>query len=180
VSGPEDDEFAAFVRERSQGLARTAFLLTGNFAAAEDLLQASLVKVLKRWPALRDRGNADAYVRRVMVTTHASWWRRRWRGELPSTSVPELVSSDETDTVDERAVLFAALKHLPPRQRAAVVLRHYDGLSEAATAAALACSVGTIKSQTARGLATLRKLLAESPLPVSPVGPSPIQKEKAP
>jgi RNA polymerase sigma-70 factor, ECF subfamily len=90
VSGPEEDEFAAFVRERSQGLARTAYLLTGDFASAEDLLQASLVKVLKRWPALRDRSKADAYVRRVMVTTHASRWRRRWRGELPSASVPAM------------------------------------------------------------------------------------------
>jgi RNA polymerase sigma factor (sigma-70 family) len=82
--------------------------------------------------------------------------------------------------VDERAVLFAALKDLPPRQRAAVVLRHYGGLGEADTAAALGCSVGTVKSLTARGLARLRQLLAESPLPVPPAPPSTIQKEKAP
>ncbi len=124
-----DEGFDAFVRDRSAGLARTAFLLTANRHAAE-----------------------------VMLHTAISWRRRRWHGELPTAAVPEVASRDDGIAgVDER--LRGALAQVPPRQRAALVLRYYDDLTEAETAAVLGCSVGTVKSQTAKGLARLRTLL---------------------
>ena len=181
MSGEQDDDFARFVRDHSQALARTAFLLTGEAAQAEDLLQTALLKVLRRWPRLDDRINAEAYVRRVLVTTHASGWRRRWRGEVPSAAVPDLGGNDETTIVDQRHLLLWALSQLPRRQRAAVVLRHYDGLSEADTAEVLGCASGTVKSQTARGLAKLRQLLDEAPAAAPDGGTqSAIEKERAP
>ena len=153
-----DQGFAAFVRDRSAGLARTAFLLTADWYAAEDLLQATLVKVADRWTRIAATGDPTPYIRKVMLHTAISWRRRRWHGELPTAAVPEVASRDDGfATADER--LRGALAQVPPRQRAALVLRYYDDLTEAETAAALGCSVGTVKSQTAKGLARLRTLL---------------------
>jgi RNA polymerase sigma-70 factor (ECF subfamily) len=161
VTSRHDEEFATFIHDRGQALARTAFLLTGHAQEAEDLLQIALLRLLKHWPRLEDRQNADAYVRRIMVTTRVSGWRRRWRGEQSTAILPERAEGDETAASDQRQVLIRALSLVPPGQRAAVVLRHYDGLSEADTAAVLGCSIGTVKSQTARGLAKLRQILGE-------------------
>ncbi len=153
-----DEGFAAFVRYRSARLARTAFLLTADRHLAEDLLQTTLAKVADHWTRIAGRGDPSAYVHTVMVHTAISWRRRRWHGELPTATVPEQSTSDPgASPADER--LRAALAQVPPRQRAALVLRYYDDLSEAETAAALGCSVGTVKSQTAKGLARLRSLL---------------------
>jgi len=153
-----DEGFAAFVRDRSAGLARTAFLLTADRYAAEDLLQTTLIKVADRWTRIATTGDPTAYIRKVMLHTAISWRRRRWHGELPTAAVPESASSDDgIATADER--LRGALAQVPPRQRAALVLRYYDDLTETETAAALGCSVGTVKSQTAKGLARLRTLL---------------------
>src|SRR3954447_15745980 len=154
-----DEGFAAFVQHRSAGLARTAFLLTADRYLAEDLLQATLVKVADRWSRIAASGDPTPYVRKVMLHTAISWRRRHWRGELPTAPVPDVAASDENASpADER--LRRAMAQVPPRQRAALVLRYYDDLSEAETAAALGCSVGTVKSQTARGLARLRALMA--------------------
>jgi RNA polymerase sigma-70 factor (sigma-E family) len=153
-----DEGFDAFVRDRSAGLARTAFLLTANRHAAEDLLQTTLVKIADRWTRIAATGDPTPYIRKVMLHTAISWRRRRWHGELPTAAVPEVASRDDGIAgVDER--LRGALAQVPPRQRAALVLRYYDDLTEAETAAVLGCSVGTVKSQTAKGLARLRTLL---------------------
>ena len=146
--------FDAFVLARTDRLLRTAYLLTRDHALAEDLLQTALVKAWTAWWRIGD--NPDGYVRKIMVNTYATWWRRRWTGERPTESLPEVIARDEIHAHDERRDLWTALGRLPRRQQAAVVLRYYEGLSEAETAAALGCSVGTVKSQTSRALAKLR------------------------
>jgi RNA polymerase sigma-70 factor (sigma-E family) len=177
VDPADESEFRDFVVGRSPSYLRTAYLLTGDWAKAEDLLQASLTKVYLAWKRVHDRDNLDAYVRRVMVNTWSSWWRRAWRGESPTEVLPEAPSPDETLVADQRDLIRRALTHLPARQRAAVVLRHYDDLSEAETASVLGCSVGTVKSQTSKGLARLREVLARAdepaPSPASSSLPAP-------
>jgi RNA polymerase sigma-70 factor (sigma-E family) len=154
-----DEGFESFVRARSHRLARTAFLLTADRQLAEDLLQTTLAKVADRWEQIAGRGDPTPYLRKVMLHTAISWRRRRWSGEVPTATLPDAPSSDQGAALgDER--LRAALAQVPPRQRAALVLRFYEDLSEADTAAALGCSVGTVKSQTAKALARLRSLLA--------------------
>ncbi|MEP7054442.1 MAG: SigE family RNA polymerase sigma factor [Actinomycetota bacterium] len=149
--------FEEFVATRYAGLRRMAYLLTGDWGRAEDLVQTALAKTWLAWPRLERRGELDAYVRRIVVTSHASWWRRRWRGELPTENLPDTgAADDEIARSDLRAALRQALAKLPPRQRAAVVLRHYEQLSEAAVAQLLGVSIGTVKSRCSRGLAALR------------------------
>jgi RNA polymerase sigma-70 factor (sigma-E family) len=150
-----DQDFVCFVASRQAALRRAAWLLTGDEDLAEDLVQTALIKVWPRWAKISAAGAADAYVRRVLVTTYFSWWRRKWRSEVPG-AVPELAGVDQTDAVDLSHAVRAALLSLPRRQRVAVVLRYYEDLSEQQTAVALGCSVGTVKSQTSRALARLR------------------------
>jgi RNA polymerase sigma-70 factor (sigma-E family) len=146
--------FDAFVLGRTDRLLRTAYLLTRDHALAEDLLQTALAKAWTAWRRVGD--HPEAYVRKIMVNTYATWWRRRWTAERPTDSLPDVATVSETDRHDERHDLWTALGRLPRRQQAAVVLRYYEGLSEAETAAVLGCSVGTVKSQTSRALAKLR------------------------
>lgn len=153
----EPDGFREFVAARSPALVRSAWLLTGNEAEAQDLVQAALAKTWVRWPRLARQDAPEAYVRRVMVSTFLSWTRRRSRGELAVAALPE--RSDPRDPfaeADVRRAVRAALRTLPPRQRAVVALRYVDDLTEAQTAEALGCSVGTVKSQCAKALARLR------------------------
>ena len=152
-----DDEFAEFVVRWSPALLRVAFLLTSDRGEAEDLLQTALLKTSKHWDRLADRDAAYAYVRRVLVTTHSSWRRRRRVHEVLLDQLPEVSAPDSTGIEVGRAL--QALEQLPPRMRAVVVLRCYEGLTEAETADALGCSVGSVKSQASRGLARLRELL---------------------
>jgi RNA polymerase sigma-70 factor (sigma-E family) len=148
--------FDQFVATRSQALLRTAYLLTGEHALAEDLLQTALAKSWFAWA--RIDGPPEAYVRRVLVTTYATWWRRKWRTEYPTGELPERAGpGTETAAVDDRDALRRALGSLPRRQRAVVVLRYYEDLSEAETAAALGISRGTVKSQASKALAALRR-----------------------
>ena len=153
---PEADDFAEFVAARSGALLRTAYLLTGDHHEAEDLVQTALIKVVPRWGRLRE---PEPYVRRVLVNESISRWRRRrWR----ETSVPEV--HDRTITghdVDEQLVLRQALARLAPRQRAVVVLRYFDDLTEAQTAGVLGISLGTVKSQSRDALARLRVLVPD-------------------
>ena len=152
--------FEAYVQTRSPALLRMGFLLTGDAHLAEDLVQTALAKVVDRWPALIAHGDPHAYVRTVVLHTALGWRRRRWQGERPSAAVPDAADrADAEATAIGRERLRGALLTLPPRQRAAVILRHYEDLSEADAAKALGCSAGTVKSQTARGLARLRTLL---------------------
>jgi RNA polymerase sigma-70 factor (sigma-E family) len=151
--------FDDFVATRSTRLLRTAYLLTHDRALAEDLVQTSLAKAWFAWA--RIEGQPDAYVRRVMVNTYSSWWRRRWNGEEATAELPERgVGSGHRPAddvrVDDRTDLWRALARLPRRQRAVVVLRFYEDLSEAETAEIMQCSVGTVKSQASRALAKLR------------------------
>jgi RNA polymerase sigma-70 factor (sigma-E family) len=150
------DDFEDYVLDRRRSLLRMAWLLTGDWHAAEDLVQTALMRCCSRWDQLNAE-SADAYVRRVMVNVHSSGWRRRWRGEVATDPLPEQVSAgDDFAETDLRVAVIAALRRLGPRQRATIVLRFFDDLSEADTAAALGCSVGTVKSQTFKALAALR------------------------
>jgi RNA polymerase sigma-70 factor (sigma-E family) len=154
-----DDEaaFEAFVAARSIDLLRTAVLLTGDRGHAEDLLQTALVKAYRRWN--RIDGDPYPYVRRVLVTSAASWRRLRATQEIVSLPAYDLAAPDGTDAVDERERMAEALATLPPRMRAVLVLRYTEDLSEAAAADLLGCSVHTVRSQTVRGLARLRAVL---------------------
>jgi RNA polymerase sigma-70 factor (sigma-E family) len=156
VSATFDDEFAEFVRRWSPALLRVAFLLTSDRGEAEDLLQTALLKTSTHWGRLSDRDAAYAYVRRVIVTTHTSWLRRRRVHEVLLDQLPD--RGVESPAVEAGRAL-RALEDLPPRMRAVVVLRWYEGLTEAETAEALGCSLGSVKSQASRGLARLRLLL---------------------
>lgn len=136
-------------------------MLTGNRSDAEDLLQTALAKTYLAWPRIRERHAVDAYVRRTMVNTRTSWWRRdRHVASVAHddhlTAMPD-PGRDQIADADLHHALWAALARLPRRQRAAVVLRYYEELSEAETADALGISVGTVKSTVARGLAKLRE-----------------------
>jgi RNA polymerase sigma-70 factor (sigma-E family) len=146
--------FEVFVAASGDRLLRTAYLLTRDHALAEDLLQTALLRSWPRWRRLD--GDPEQYVRRVLVNTYASWWRRRWNGEQPTGALPDTAGHDPIDGHAERRDLWDALGRLPRRQRAVVVLRYYEGLTETETARVLGCSVGTVKSQASRALAKLR------------------------
>jgi len=145
-------DFEGFVAARSAALLRTAYLLTRDHALAEDLLQTALTKAYLAWS--RVDGDAEPYVRRILVNTYASWWRRKWNGERPTDELPETPQND--DRAGESGDLWDAMGRLPRRQRAAVVLRYFEDLTEAQTADLLGCSIGTVKSQTSKALAKLR------------------------
>ncbi|MGB2568104.1 SigE family RNA polymerase sigma factor [Micromonospora citrea] len=158
---PLEEEFREFVAARSGALLRTAYLLAGDWATAEDLLQTALTKTYLAWKRLGGIEAVEPYARRVMVNTSTSWWRRRWHGERPTEVLPERAGVDEIAQQLDRDVLWRHLSALPSRQRAVLVLRYYEDMSEAQTAALLEISPGTVKSQTSRALATLRRRLGE-------------------
>ena len=148
-------DFEPFVAAASPRLQRTALLLTRDPQAAEDLLQTALAKAWAAWGRITDE--PEAYVRATMANTYATWWRRKWRAEVPASRPPESGPGLEvTRTAEDRDLIWQALGRLPRRQRAVVVLRYYEDLTQAQTAAALGISVGTVKSQTSKALAALR------------------------
>lgn len=148
--------FHDFVAARSPSLFRTALLVVGDHHLAQDLLQESLVKTYVAWPRLRAESNAEAYARRVIVTTSTSWRRRRSFHERPAAVLPDRVVADVADLIASQADLWVQLHALPPRQRAAVVLRYCEDLSEAQTAELMGCTVGSVKRHASHGLAKLR------------------------
>jgi len=150
-----DDGLREFVQARYVDLLRVAFLLTGSAHEAEDLVQAALVKMMRRWHTVDD---PLAYARRIMVNQHISWWRRS-RREVVTEVPPDRVVHDLAEGVVLREQLQAALQSLSPRTRAVVVLRYVVDLPEADVVAILGCSLGTVKSQASRGLAKLRDVL---------------------
>ncbi len=156
-SDPLEEEFRDFVTARSGALLRSAYLLTGDWGTAEDLLQTALTKTYLAWKRLGGIEAIEPYARRVMVNTSTSWWRRRWHGERPTEVMPERAAADVIEQQLDRDVLWRHLRALPARQRAVLVLRFYEDMSEAQTAALLDISPGTVKSQTSRALATLRR-----------------------
>lgn len=168
--------FEEFVVARSERLLRTAYLLTRDHALAEDLLQTALAKAWSSWH--RIEADPESYVRRIIVNTFATWWRRRWNGELPTEELPEPGGRDPVPGGPDVATstdLWAAVGRLPKRQRAVIVLRFYEDLSEADTAKLLGVSGGTIKSQTAKALAKLRidPSILDRPDPSTSMGGSP-------
>ncbi|MEU7777214.1 SigE family RNA polymerase sigma factor [Micromonospora parva] len=160
-----DEHFREFVDTRYMDLLRVAYHLTGSAQDAEDLVQAALVKVMRRWRRVED---PMAYLRRVMINQHISSWRRYRVHELVTTILPERSTRDMTDAVAERHALYAAMRALTPRTRAVIVLRYVVDLPEAEVAATLGCSVGSVKSRASRGLARLRLALAADAPPSTP------------
>lgn len=153
----EPPGFRDYVAARQRALLRTARMLTGDEQLAEDLVQTTLERVWPHWQRVAGDRDPDAYVRRVMVNTYSSWWRRKWRGEQSTSDLPEITTAnDDFARADLTDALRRLLPTLPPRQRAVLVLRYYEDLTEAATADVLGCSVGTVKSQTSKALARLR------------------------
>jgi RNA polymerase sigma-70 factor (sigma-E family) len=146
-----------FVDRNSRVLLRSAWLLTGNWASAEDLVQTSLLQSWLHWNAIKAE-TPDFYVRRVLMNTFLSGQRRRWTREQPMAQLPDRAAADELGSTELRHVIWRALSGLPARQRAVVVLRYFNDLSEAQTAQLLGCSVGTVKSQASRALASLRSV----------------------
>ena len=161
-----DQEFDAYVVASGPRLKRLAFLFTGDVDTAEDLLQAAYAKALPRWSRIRTYDEPDAYLRRVMINQRTSTWRRV-RREVLTAEPPETAAMDPAGAYADTEGLRVALLALPAKQRVAVVLRHYCDLSESQTAALMGVSVGTVKSQTSRGLSRLRSLI---PAPTGSTG----------
>lgn len=156
--------FRDYVTTRGPSLLRAAYLLTGNRADAEDLVQAALAKTYLAWDRIEDRGALDGYVRRAMINTHISWWRRRKLDEYPTDEIPDQPVADHADQSQLQDSLRRAVERLPHRMRAAVVLRYYEDMTEAEVADALGVSLGTAKSTVSRAVAKLRvdaELLAD-------------------
>jgi RNA polymerase sigma-70 factor (sigma-E family) len=152
----EKPGFRDYVTARSGSLLRMAYLLTRNLADAEDLLQAALAKTYQAWDRIEDRNALDGYVRRAMVNTHISWWRRRRVEEYPTDEIPDRAVADHAADSDLSDAVRRALDRLPSRMRAAVVLRYCEDMSEAEVAQALGISQGTVKSTVSRAVAKLR------------------------
>jgi RNA polymerase sigma-70 factor (sigma-E family) len=157
----EEDRFTDFVRAHSASLFRTAYLLTGDHQRAEDLLQSTLVRVYQRWARIETMERPVAYARKVLVSQSASWWRRRSSHESPLQlrDEPEWGSGVESFAEHER--VWEAVLTLPPRQRAVMVLRYYEDLSEAEIAETLGMAPGTVKSHAHQATRRLSGLLAE-------------------
>lgn len=152
-----DDEFGDYVAARGAAWLRIAYLLTGNRADAEDLLQTALAKTYVAWERIEDKAALDGYVRRVLVNTQTSIWRRRRIDEYATDTVPEEISVDlDPDRHALHDVMWTALNRLPRRQRAMVVLRYYEDMTEAEVASIMGVSVGTVKSTVSRAIAKLR------------------------
>ena len=158
-----DAEFSEYMAARQPSLLRTAYLLTGDRHTAEDLVQTALAKLYLSWDKVQRHDSLDGYVRRILVNENNSLWRRAWKKrEAPTSEVPEGAAEPAPGGHD--ADLWALVQTLPRKQRAAVVLRYYEEMSEAETAAVLGVSVGTVKSQTSRALATLRARVGDEQL----------------
>ena len=155
----EEGEFREYVEARIASLRRSAYLICGDWQLAEDAVAVSLAKLYVHWAKASASTNLDAYVRRILMRSIVDEWRRPWRRESPV----EYVMSTEAQPPpnEDRLLLIGALAKMPPRRRAVLVLRFFEDLSVEETAQALGINEGTVKSQTARGLAALRELLPE-------------------
>jgi RNA polymerase sigma-70 factor (sigma-E family) len=163
VDEGDEQDFAEYFAAKRDAVRRTAYLLCGDWHRADDLAQTAFVALHRKWHRIRDRAATDAYVRRTLVRASIDESRRPWRREqqverLPE---PEPASGRLDEQVATRADLLAGLRTVPPKQRAVLVLRYFEGLDVAGVAKALGCSEGNVKSQPARGLANLREALGE-------------------
>jgi RNA polymerase sigma-70 factor (sigma-E family) len=154
--GAKDEEFRQFANSSSDALFRSALLLSADHGRAEDLVQAALFSTYGAWPRIRDHQRRLAYARRCMINEWLSWNRRRSNSELPVDPMPETAQAGEQEGLAESKAVLSVLSRLPPRQRAVVVLRYYEDLTEVQVARLLRCSIGTVKSQASAALAKLR------------------------
>jgi RNA polymerase sigma-70 factor (sigma-E family) len=152
-----DAEFRKFMHARWPAMVRLAYALTGDQGHAEDVAQTAFARAYASWPRVSRAGNPEAYVRRIVVNENLNRFRKHRVAERLTGTLPESGAPDATRTSDDRSALIAALQQLGPRQRAVVVLRYWLDLSETEVATALGCSVGTVKSQASRALASLRQ-----------------------
>jgi RNA polymerase sigma-70 factor (sigma-E family) len=160
-----DEEFAAFVTAALPRLLRFGYVLTGNPATAEDLVQTALARSWRAWK-LRSIDDPQAFVRKVMVNSYASWYRRKASTEMVTANpAAEAVAADEAARVDDRDAMWRALLTLAPKQRAVIVLRYYEELTESEIAAVMGTTTGTVKSQTVRALRRLAGVLGSPEVP---------------
>jgi RNA polymerase sigma-70 factor (sigma-E family) len=157
-------EFSEYFAARRDLVRRTAYLICGDWHWADDLTQAAFIRLAAGWHRIRDRQALDAFVRTCLVRVYLAETRRAWRRRERSFAEPPDVAgvTDDAEVATRRMVFVKALSKLPPRQRVTLVCRYYQGLDVAETAVALGCSEGTVKSQTSRGLVTLRELLGDA------------------
>jgi len=166
VTRRDPQQFIEFVAARSAALHRAAYLMVGDAQLAQDLVQEALTKTYVAWPRLREPHKAEAYTRKAITTTAISWFRRKsWAGERPAEHLPEDSEPGHAEDVTVSTWLWRELMALPVRQRAAIVLRYYEDLTEPQTAQAMGCAVGTVKSQVSAGLAKLRERMGDDVLP---------------
>ncbi|MGH3329919.1 MAG: SigE family RNA polymerase sigma factor [Nocardioidaceae bacterium] len=165
ASSTKDMEFEAYMAARQPSLLRTAYLLTGDRHSAEDLVQTALAKLYLSWDKVQRRELVDGYVRRIMVNENNSLWRRAWkRKEVATDEVPDHGHVMDRHDYGERSALWDFVQTLPRKQRAVIVLRYYEDLSEAEVADILGISVGTVKSQASRALASMRQRVNTQPM----------------
>jgi len=161
----KDAEFEAYMVARQPSLLRTAYLLSGDRHTAEDLVQTALAKLYLSWDRVQRRELLDGYVRRIIVNEHNSLWRRPWKRREHSTDVlPDSETVHDRHDEGQSAALWEFVHTLPRKQRAVIVLRYYEDLSEAETAEILGVSVGTVKSQASRALAAMRARVHDNPV----------------
>ncbi len=162
-SGAAEAEFSAYFAARFQRLRGLAYLLCGDWHRADDLAQTAFVRLASSWHRLREPDAVDAYVRTCLMRSYLSDQRRAWRRRESATAeIPESAGPrDMAETAADRVAVVRALAQVPPRQRAVLVCRYYEGLDVATTAALLGCSEGTVKSQTSRGLQGLKRVLGD-------------------
>jgi RNA polymerase sigma-70 factor (sigma-E family) len=154
-------DFESWLVAREPALQRLALLLSGDEHTAQDLVQTSLAKLYLAWDRLEDRDNLDAYARRILVNEHRTAWRRPWRRREVVTDAPPDRAGPTIEYDGGREVVWEFVASLPPRQRAVIVLRYYEQLTEAEIADVLGVSPGTVKSQASRAIAALRTRLPE-------------------
>ena len=157
----EAADFDTWVAARGPGLLRLAYTLTGNRSDAEDVVQEALARALPRWERISRVENVDAYVRRMVVNAHTSWWRRWRRRESPVAEFRDTVVDSQDDAADDRHQLWLACQALPDVQRTAVVLRYYEELEYAEIAELTGVREGSVRSRVSRGIAALRTAMGE-------------------
>lgn len=164
----EEQEFAEYFAARREAVRRMAYMLCGDWHRADDLAQTAFIALHRRWRKVRDKGALDAYVRRTLTRAMIDESRRPWRRESAVEQLPDTTpatgaeSRDVGNTVATRRTLMAGLQHVPPKQRAVLVLRYLEGLDVAGVAEVMKCSEGNVKSQSARGLESLREALGDA------------------
>lgn len=172
MAGEEDEDqrqFSEYFAARHETFRRTAYLICGDWHWADDLTQTAFIRLAASWHKVRDRQALDAFVRTCLVRAYLAETRRVWRRrERSFAEPPDLASAeDDAEAATQRLVFIRALGRLPARQRVTLICRYYQGLDVAATAEALGCAEGTVKSYTARGLAALRTALGDAVEPVA-------------